>query len=131
VETSWGRKSLTVEETFPRDLDSLDECLAALPHLYSDWERRMGRGDYREQIRGFVVKVKFRDFKSTTHEMSSREWPLERDFAELLRRAWERKKMPVRLLGVGVRLDSDEKEAEEEDPDTNEEIRPWQLRLRI
>jgi DNA polymerase-4 len=121
VDSSWERKSLTVEETYHRDLHSLDECLSALPHLYLDWERRMGRGDYREKIRGYVVKVKFHDFKATTHETSSKKWPAERDFAELLKRAWERKKKPVRLLGLGVRLETEESEAEP--------CRPSQLEL--
>lgn len=124
------RKSLTVEETFDRDLETLEECLAALPHLYTDWERRMGRGDYRDRIRGYVVKLKFKDFKSTTHETSSRSWPSEREFAELLKKAWERKEMPVRLIGVGVRLEGDEKGAAP-DPETDEQIRPWQFRLRL
>jgi DNA polymerase-4 len=118
------RKSLTVEETFHRDLESLEECLAALPHIYSDWERRMGRGDYRDRIRGFVVKVKFHDFKATTHETSSRQWPTEQDFAGLLRKAWERREKPVRLIGIGVRLETEEKE-------DDEQKRPWQLSFRL
>jgi DNA polymerase-4 len=129
VDDSGERKSLTVEETYERDLESLEECLAALPHLYADWERRMGRGDYRDRIRGYVVKVKFNDFKSTTHETSSRKWPSEGDFARLLTNAWERRKMPVRLLGLGVRLDSDGEA--ETDPETDESIRPWQFHLKL
>jgi DNA polymerase-4 len=119
------RKSLTVEETYHRDLESLDECLNALGHLYGDWERRMSRGDYRDRIRGIVVKVKFHDFKATTHETALRRWPTENDFAELLRKAWERRKKPVRLLGVGVRLEGEDR------PETpEEEKRPWQLSFR-
>ncbi len=125
--TSGERKSLTVEETFPRDLENLEECLAALPHLYGDWEKRMARGEYRERIRGFVVKVKFHDFKGTTHETSSRLWPSEKDFEGLLRKAWDRRQKPVRLLGLGVRLDVEEEEKEIPE----EEKRPYQLPLRL
>ncbi len=114
VEPHSERKSLTVEETFHRDLASLEECLQVVPHLYRDWEKRMSRGDYREKIRGFVVKVKFFDFKATTHEVSSPRWPSERDFAELLKKAWGRRETPVRLIGLGVRLASEEREAPEE-----------------
>lgn len=133
VEPHGERKSLTVEETFDRDLNSLDECLQALPHLYRDWEKRMGRGDFREKIRGFVVKVKFADFKGTTHEVSSPRWPSEHDFAELLKKAWARREKPVRLLGLGVRLVGDEKEnaAHEENTHEREEKRPWQLSFRL
>lgn len=126
VDGNWERKSLTVEETFERDLTSLDDCLAALPHLYRDWERRMSRGEYRDKIRGYVVKVKFSDFKSTTHETTGREWPSETNFETLLRKAWERGKKPVRLIGVGVRLEGESKGIEPE-----EERRPWQLSLRL
>ncbi len=126
VETHWERKSLTVEETFSRDIGSLEECLAVIPHLYLDWERRMGKGDYRERIRGFVVKVKFFDFKGTTHEISAKKWPEERDFANLLRKAWERRQLPVRLIGLGVRLSGEGSSVECPEPK-----RPYQLHFKI
>lgn len=123
VEVHSERKSLTVEETFDRDLTSLDECLAVIPHLYADWERRMSRGDYADRIRGFVVKVKFSDFQTTTHETAARKWPVEKDFEILLRRAWERRGDPVRLIGIGVRLSGEEQKEEEK--------RPYQLKLNL
>ncbi|MGZ3719316.1 MAG: DNA polymerase IV [Bdellovibrionota bacterium] len=128
VEMGGERKSLTVEETFDRNLESIDDCLAALPHLYRDWERRMSRGEYRDRIRGCVVKVKFHDFKGTTHETSARHWPTEADFEKLLRNAWERRKRPVRLLGIGVRLEGESVAGE---PVPEEEKRPWQLSFRL
>ena len=106
VDTSTDRKSLTVEETFHRDIATLDECLAVLPGLYQEWEQRMRRGaDYWERMRGFVVKVKFHDFKSTTHEISSLHRPTEKNFEDLLRGVWARRAAPVRLLGLGARLE--------------------------
>jgi DNA polymerase-4 len=108
VEPHGERKSLTVEETYNQDLQTLQECLARLPGLYEDWETRMLRAVERERIRGFVVKIKFYDFKQTTHEISSRGWPLVADFEKLLAKAWERRSEPVRLIGIGVRLINDE-----------------------
>ncbi|MGE3263416.1 MAG: DNA polymerase IV [Bacteriovoracia bacterium] len=128
VEPHSERKSLTVEETFNRDIATLEGCLAALPGLYRDWQRRMASGDYRDRIRGFVVKIKFSDFKGTTHELSSRRWPTEQDFNELLRKAWERGARPVRLVGIGVRL-AGELSPVREIPE--EEKRPYQLKLKI
>jgi DNA polymerase-4 len=107
VQAHQERKSLTVEETYNQDLCSLEECLKRLPGLYQDWEARMLRSQERERIRGYVVKLRFHDFKITTHEMSSRRWPSQSDFAKLLERAWHRREEPVRLVGLGVRLDSD------------------------
>lgn len=108
VEPHGERKSLTVEETYNQDLQTLQECLARLPGLYEDWETRMLRANERERIRGFVVKLKFHDFKQTTHETSSRGWPLVADFEKLLTKAWERRAEPVRLIGIGVRMINDE-----------------------
>jgi DNA polymerase-4 len=102
------RKSLTVEETLDQDIAEVNECVKRLPELYQDWEQRMLRTNDRERIRGFVVKLKFHDFKTTTHEKSSREWPAVADFEKLLRHAFERRGEPVRLIGIGVRLAGDE-----------------------
>ena len=107
VETSGERKSLTVEETFATDISKLGEALARLPDLYHDWEKRMERSNERDRIRGFVVKLKFHDFKTTTHEMSSRHWPTLQDFERLVSHAWERRGAAIRLLGIGVRLAGD------------------------
>lgn len=111
VVTHWERKSLTVEETYDQDIPDLQGCLSKLPGLYEDWERRMLRNPaYREAIRGFVVKLKFHDFKSTTHENSSREFPKIEDFKKLLENAWDRRGVPVRLIGIGVRMGSEKRE---------------------
>lgn len=104
VETKSERKSLTVEETFSRDLNSLELCLNELPALYQDWQSRMSKLKNNEQIRGHIVKLRYFDFKSTTHEVSARSWPSEQDFAQLLKNAWQRRAQPIRLLGIGVRL---------------------------
>ena len=104
VETHSERKSLTVEETFSRDISNLKECLDKIPELYDDWNQRMQKFNEPSRIRGFVVKVKFSDFKSTTHETSSKHWPQVQDFEALLEKIWDRRSDPVRLIGIGVRL---------------------------
>jgi DNA polymerase-4 len=117
VHTHWESKSLTVENTFHHDIPDLRGCLAEIPELYHDWTKRMNRANYDEKIRGYVVKIRWFDFKVTTHELSSRRWPALSDFEKLMRKAWERRAVPVRLLGVGVRLGA------------SEESRPTQLCL--
>lgn len=97
-------KSLTVEETYSQDLPSLKDCSAKLGGLYLDWEERMQRKALREKIRGHVVKLRFHDFKMTTCEAASRRWPILKDFEALLAKAWSRRSEPVRLVGIGVRL---------------------------
>jgi DNA polymerase-4 len=111
VDPHQERKSLTVEETLNEDVASLPEILARVPGLYRDWETRMLKSGERDKIRGLVVKLKFADFKTTTHERSTRSWPQPPDFEELLVHAWERRPEPVRLIGLGVRLGRSESAA--------------------
>lgn len=105
VETSSERKSLTVEQTFEVDLPTLDDCLKQVPELYADWLQRFQKGYASNQIKNIVVKLKFFDFKSTTHEESFKgHLPTEDDFRRLLDRAWQRRGVAVRLVGLGIHL---------------------------
>lgn len=112
VITEWERKSLTVEETYNKDIATLDECLRQVPGLYEDFLQRLERGQYQDRIKGMVVKLKFFDFKSTTHEEVIHDTPTQEDFRRLLEKAWERRGVAVRLIGVGVRLGSQRKKEE-------------------
>lgn len=116
--TEWERKSLTVEETFDKDLQTLDECRNVAPGLYADFLRRLEQGQYQNRIRGLVVKLKFHDFKQTTHEEVIHSIPTMQDFERLIERAWSRRGAPVRLVGLGVRLGSQKKAGSE--PDTSQ-----------
>lgn len=100
------RKSLSVEETFSADLNTLEECLAKLHELYEDWNDRMERAGVAEKIRGIFVKLKFHDFKNTTHETVFNGYPRIEDFKPLLEEAFLRRGEPVRLIGIGVRLET-------------------------
>jgi DNA polymerase-4 len=110
VETNSERKSLTLEETYNKDLLTLQECIARVDGLYEDWEKRMNRSNYKEKIRGIVIKLKFHDFKTTTHERAGKGWPTAADFKSLLEIAWNRRAEPIRLIGIGVRLASAKRE---------------------
>lgn len=121
VETHWERKSLTVEETYGEDLTSLEGCLQEFPELYRDWDSRMKKSEHADRIRGLVVKAKFFDFRATTHERVFRSYPKLEDFQELFRHVWQRRSDPIRLLGLGVRL---------EERDDESKV-PFQLRFAI
>lgn len=111
VRVSRERKSLSVEETYSRDLVTVDECLAKLPELFEDWNERAVRAEIGPRIRGLFVKLKFTDFQSTTHECIFTAYPNADDFRGLLTEAWDRRGGdPVRLIGIGVRLESAKKE---------------------
>lgn len=107
VEPRSERKSLTVEETFNKDLEELTDWQACLPELYRDWKERMGRVKELGQIRGAVVKVRFHDFQAMTRERALREMPTQKEFDELLLKIWRQRPEPIRLLGLGVRLEGE------------------------
>ncbi|APD11483.1 DNA polymerase IV [Pandoraea vervacti] len=99
------RKSISVETTYTRDLRTLAECETALARLLRQLAERIGRARRSEPlaIAKVFVKIRFADFSRTTAEAGA----LGVDPAqcrELLAQAVGRKRRPVRLLGVGVRM---------------------------
>lgn len=104
VEISSERKSLTVEQTYDRNHKTLTECLQEIPELYQDWLRRLQRSGLQKKIKNIIVKIKFTDFKSTTHEMAIQDFPQIEDFKKLFVNAWSRREAPVRLIGLGCHL---------------------------
>lgn len=96
------RKSVSVETTFASDLPGLPDCHGELASLCDRLESRLARHGH-PPLAGLFVKVRFDDFSLTT--MEGRGSTLcSRTFSALMAQAWARKKRPVRLLGVGVRL---------------------------
>lgn len=106
VKTERQRKSLSVEETYAQDLKTLPEILSKVPELYDDWNERMVRADVADKIRSVFIKLKFHDFQNTTHESASSAYPQIEDFRSLITEAFERRPDPVRLIGLGVRLEA-------------------------
>ena len=103
VVSEWRRKSISVENTYAQDLPDLTACLQKIPELIASLNRRMQRLDDDYRIHNSFLKMKFRDFNQTTIErMHSK--PNLPDLSILCEEAWQRGKIPVRLLGVGVRL---------------------------
>ena len=99
------RQSVSVENTYEQDLPDLPACLAALPPLLDKLAQRLGRleGEYR--VSKPFVKLKFQDFTQTTLEQAGA--PITPSgFENLCTLAFARGNRPVRLIGVGVRLDS-------------------------
>lgn len=107
VELSSERKSLTVEHTYSRDLKTLEECLKEIPEIYEDWLVRLQKSGHQNRIKNIVVKMKFHDFKNTAHEMAIKDFPQIEDFRALFARAWARREEPVRLIGLGCHLHSE------------------------
>lgn len=104
VEPESVRKSLSVEETFPRDLKTLDECLTTLPSLIQNLRKRLLQIS-NPPIHKQFMKIKFCDFKVTTAEVVTNNFS-EQIFFDLFKEGFNRHNKPIRLLGVGVRFNS-------------------------
>lgn len=103
VSASRTRKSMSVEHTYASDLIGRDACLQQVPELLQELIERMRKIESGVYISGCFVKVKFSDFSVTTLARSGVK-PGESLFNSLFSEALERHLLPVRLLGVGVRL---------------------------
>lgn len=104
-------KSISVEETYEKDLPNLQQCLSMIPGLLTQLEQRL---KYRATnvepcnnppIHKLFFKIKFSNFISTTVEQAAFS-PDPKIYASLCRKGYERNQLPVRLLGLGIRLRS-------------------------
>ncbi len=107
VSSSRERKSVSVEETYVIDLPDLDTCLRELQPLIALLQKRVQRAKAERHIRKLYVKIRFHDFRRTTAECvsSTLDAALCR---KLLETGYRRGGRPVRLLGVGVRLEEED-----------------------
>lgn len=107
VKVSRERKSVSVEHTYPRDLPNFSACLEQLPSLIAKLDKRYMALKNAKQISGLIVKLKFHDFVQTTAEQVSLISD-ETIFEELLTEAFGRGERPVRLIGVGYRIKTED-----------------------
>ena len=105
VETTRNRKSLSVEETFPKDTHNYQEAKKQVIILMRKLKKRLSRISHSHITKQFV-KIKFADFKQTTVERLSNEIN-EKLFVSLFEKGWLRQSKPIRLIGVGVKFGED------------------------
>ena len=101
------RKSVSVEETYPHDLPDLDACQRELTPLYELLVTRVKRANAERFTRKLFVKLRFDDFRRTTAECIGTSLD-ETQFRRLLDTAFQRGNRPVRLLGLGVRVQEED-----------------------
>ncbi|MFZ4681308.1 MAG: DNA polymerase IV [Terrimicrobiaceae bacterium] len=104
VEPNRIRKSLSNECTYLENLESPDECRAAMDDLIAELQEELRAKAADRRIRKVFVKMKFSDFTRITRECLAAE-PARETFHVLLETAWRSGEgRPVRLLGAGVRF---------------------------
>lgn len=108
VQTRSERKSLSVEQTFDVDLDSVPDILTEMQCLFDTLIERFSHIERRYAATKRFVKLKCHDFTQTTLEEmlspSEPHWQNPERFGELVSAALKRHRKPIRLLGLGVRL---------------------------
>jgi DNA polymerase-4 len=109
VEPDRPRKSLSTEETFVSDLETLEQCEERLGELFEELMADLAQKETERRISKIFVKLKFADFTRTTAERAGLE-PTLTAFGTLLGEAFARTGKKVRLIGIGVRFADAERE---------------------
>jgi DNA polymerase-4 len=99
------RKSISVERTFSADLPTLQACVAELPALIERLRERAEGAGVRRPVLQLFLKLKADNFRQTTIERAATGISLAH-YESLCAEAFARLQRPIRLLGVGIRLDS-------------------------
>lgn len=95
------RKSLSVEETFTKNIETSIECLSVIDSLFDKLVQRINDSSPDRVIKNQYIKIKYSDFKQTTIERISSAPDL-LQFKSLLIEGIKREKPSIRLLGLGV-----------------------------
>ncbi|WP_439654778.1 DNA polymerase IV [Trinickia terrae] len=107
VQADQERKSVSVETTYVTDLKTFDECAAEIRRLTEELDERIVRAGVASAVRKLYVKIRFADFQRTTVECVGDATHVPTLLA-LLEKGLARRNQPVRLLGVGVRIEEDD-----------------------
>lgn len=109
VEPNRERKSLSTEETFSKDLHTLEECGEKVSELFEELAAELAQKAVTRKLTKIFVKLKFADFTRTTIERAGLS-PTLVNYLELLEEAFNRTGKNVRLIGMGVRFADIEQE---------------------
>ncbi|MFK8012742.1 MAG: DNA polymerase IV [Marinicellaceae bacterium] len=101
------RKSLSVEDTFINNILDLFACLEEVDRLYESLVLRFDKSQKNSElpIKALYVKLRFENFDTTTAQLRALQLNI-KDYKQLIATAWDRRKRPVRLIGLGVQFDN-------------------------
>jgi DNA polymerase-4 len=103
VEPHRERKSLSTEETFATNLETLPACEEKLEELFAELMADLAQKENTRVVTKIFVKLKSADFTRTTVERAGLA-PSLGEYRSLLAEAYARTGKSVRLLGIGVRF---------------------------
>ena len=101
-----ARKSLSAEHTFYQNLSQKDDLNLALERVFNEFIMRMEKKGILE-IKSVFVKIKYSDFQSVSIEKK-----IGMTLPNIKKLFWQKYTgiLPVRLIGVGVKIHSIQKE---------------------
>ncbi len=106
VEHNRIRKSLSVEDTYINDLISFEQCSNELEKIYEKLVERLKQKNGNEKpIKACFIKIKYSNFKINSSQISTTKITF-MIFHNLLKKIYNTKPSPIRLLGVGVQFDN-------------------------
>ncbi|PMG84316.1 DNA polymerase IV [Vibrio breoganii] len=107
VQVSRERKSVGVERTFTKNIETLEQCWEVIEQrLYPELQRRLDKvgGEHVRPITKQGIKVKFADFQLTTIETGSNKLNLAAFYPLLEEVLLRQQGREIRLLGLSVML---------------------------
>ena len=115
IETNRTRKSISVEDTFLHDLNDTTSCIQQLSILYTKLiERCKSSNVNTNEVREIFLKIKFNDFETITRQKKSLKIELN-EFKNLFDSNIVKIIKPIRLLGIGFRLNDKKEESSQYD----------------
>ncbi len=112
VKVERERKSVSKENTFRKNLTTIEALDQSLKPLLTSLSSSLRRKHHDRRIKSLVLKLKFSDFETTTVECAGAVVDA-MTYSNLLLEAWGRAKgRAVRLLGVGVKFASREEKSQ-------------------
>ena len=105
VEPNRIRKSLSVEDTYQKDLINPESCAKELETLYEELNKRYQDIAYKDKlIKSCFVKIKYNDFKITSCQILCENLNFKIFLSLLAKNKIDNK--PIRLLGLGINFDN-------------------------
>lgn len=106
VKSSRQRKSISVENTFSKDLTEWESVEKQIFKLFDELKIRMNKAKIQDdQLKSMAVKFKFSDFRSLSKERSTRLMDRQA-FRDLAFDHYLENNEPIRLIGIGFKLKS-------------------------
>lgn len=107
------RKSLSVERTFISDIKNIEDCSETLKELYGMLIARIQKHASNRRIKNQYIKIKSSDFKLSSVERKCSELRFN-EFQNLLYELTYKEKCSIRLLGIGMHFECDDKKSHQQ-----------------